>query len=133
MALAAGSATPLVGMGMVALALSVSSLALLVVGGIVAGIGQGMSFRAGLTAVNLASPEDRRGEVASSFFVIAYLAISLPVVGVGVLADLAGLRPAGLIFAAIVAALALTVLVLLTRGRGPADARPGRAPYAGLA
>lgn len=64
---------------------------------------------------------------------IAYLAISLPVVGVGVLADLAGLRPAGLTFAAIVATLALTVLVLLTRGRGSADARPGRAPSAGLA
>jgi MFS family permease len=123
-ALAAGSATLIAGMGLVALALAVSSLALLVAGGIVAGLGQGMSFRAGLTAVNLASPENRRGEVASSFFVIAYLALSLPVVGVGVLADLAGLRPAGLTFAAIVAALALTVLVLLTRGRRAVGDRP---------
>jgi MFS family permease len=122
-ALAAGSATLIAGMAVIALALAVSSLALLVAGGLVAGFGQGMSFRAGLTAVNLAAPEDHRGEVASSFFVIAYVAISLPVVGVGVLGELAGLRSAGLVFAAIVAALALTVLVLLIRDRGAADAR----------
>jgi MFS family permease len=122
-ALAAGSATLIAGMVVIALALAVSSLALLVAGGLVAGFGQGMSFRAGLTAINLAAPEDHRGEVASSFFVIAYVAISLPVVGVGVLGELAGLRSAGLIFSAIVAALALTVLVLLTRDRGAADAR----------
>ena len=120
-ALAAGSATLIAGMAVFALGLAVSSLALLVAGGLVAGFGQGMSFRAGLTAVNLAAPEDHRGEVASSFFVVAYVAISLPAVGVGVLGELAGLRSAGLIFAAIVAALALTVLVLLTRDRGPAD------------
>jgi hypothetical protein len=65
--------------------------------------------------VNDASPPDRRGEVASSFFVIAYVAISLPVVGVGVVAELSGLRTAGIIFAATVAAAALTVLILLSR------------------
>jgi MFS family permease len=114
-ALPAGCAALIAGMGLLALALAVSSLALLVAGGVVAGVGQGLSFRAGLAAVNQASPADRRGEVASSFFVVAYLAISLPVVGVGVAAELAGLRAAGLLFAAVVAALALTVLVLLTR------------------
>jgi hypothetical protein len=123
MALAAGSALLIAGMAVVAVALTVSSLALLVAGGTVAGFGQGLSFRAGLSAVNLAAPEDHRGEVASSFFVIAYVAISVPVVGVGVLGELAGLRSAGLIFAAIVAALALTVLVLLTHDRGAADTR----------
>jgi ABC-type phosphate transport system permease subunit len=69
--------------------------------------------------------------VASSFFVVAYVAISVPVVGVGVLGELAGLRSAGLIFSAIVAALALTVLVLLTRDRGAAEARRESATSAG--
>jgi MFS family permease len=123
-ALAAGPAALIAGTGLIALALALSSLALLVAGGIVAGFGQGMSFRAGLTAVNLASPEGRRGEVASSYFVVAYVAISLPVVGVGVLGELAGLRAAGLIFVAIAAALALTALTLLTRSRERAHARP---------
>jgi hypothetical protein len=89
----------------------------------VAGLGQGLSFRAGLAAINDASPADRRGEVASSFFVVAYVAISVPVVGVGVVAQLASLRAAGLIFTAIVAALALTVLALL-RAQGSSEREP---------
>jgi MFS family permease len=116
-ALAGGSALLIAGTAVIALALALSSLALLVAGGMVAGFGQGMSFRAGLTAVNRAAPENHRGEVASSFFVVAYVAISVPVVGVGLLGELAGLRTAGLIFVGIVAALALTALVLLTRDR----------------
>ena len=113
-ALVAGSAGLLAGMGVLALGLGVSALALVVAGGVVAGLGQGLSFRAGLAAVNEASPPARRGEVASSFFVVAYVAISLPVVGVGLLAQLEGLRAAGLIFAAAVAALAAIVLALVT-------------------
>jgi hypothetical protein len=73
--------------------------------------------------VNEASPPDHRAEVASSFFVVAYVAISLPIVGEGLLAQVVGLRPAGLIFAAVVAALALAVLILLTVQTG---ARRGR-------
>jgi biotin transporter BioY len=56
--------------------------------------------------VNDAAPPARRAEVASSFFVVAYVAISLPVVGVGLLAQVMGLRAAGLLFTAAVAALA---------------------------
>jgi MFS family permease len=101
-------------MGLIALALAISSLAALIAGGVIAGLGQGLSFRAGLAAVNEASPAEQRGEVASSFFVVAYVAISVPVVGVGVLSELAGLRTAGLVFVAVVMALALTVLALLS-------------------
>jgi predicted MFS family arabinose efflux permease len=111
-ALAAGSAGLLAGMGLLALGLGLSSLSLLLAGGIVAGLGQGVSFRAGLAAVNEAAPAQHRAEIASTFFVVAYIAISLPVVGVGVLVSLAGLRTAGLVFAALVAALAAAVLVL---------------------
>jgi MFS family permease len=103
------------GMGLLALGLAVPSLALLVVGGVVAGLGQGLSFRAGLAGVNAAAPPEERAEVASSFFVVAYLAISVPVIGVGVLAESVGLRTAGLVFAALVAAIAAVVLALLAR------------------
>ena len=75
-------------------------------GGWVAGFGQGLSFRPGLAAVNAAAPEARRAEVASIFFVVAYVAISVPVVGEGLLAQLTSLRTAGLVFAAAVAAIA---------------------------
>jgi MFS family permease len=117
-ALPLGCGALIAGMGLLALGLAVSSLALLVLGAVVAGSGQGLSLRAGLAAVNAEAPASRRAEVASSFFVIAYVAVSLPVVGEGVLADAAGLRPAGLVFAAVVAVLSAVVLVLLAQTRG---------------
>jgi MFS family permease len=100
----------------IALSLGLSSLALLVLGGIVAGFGQGLSFRAGLAALNAGAPAERRAEVASSFFVVAYVALSIPVIGVGILTQAAGLRVAGLVFTLAVAALAATVLVLVSAG-----------------
>jgi MFS family permease len=117
-ALSGGCLALIAGMGLVALGLAASSLALMVAGGIVAGVGQGAAFRAGLTAVNEASPPEHRAEVASSFFVVAYVAISVPIVGEGLLAQVVGLRSAGLIFAAAVAALALAGLTLLTAQTG---------------
>jgi MFS family permease len=118
-AMSAGCGALIGGMGALALGLADSSLALLVLGGVAAGCGQGLSFRAGLAAVNAGSPAARRAEVASSFFVVAYVAISIPVIGEAVLAQAAGLRPAGEAFAAGVAALSAVVLVLLARSRGP--------------
>ncbi len=114
-ALPLGCAMLIAGMGLLALGLAVSSLALLVVGGVAAGFGQGLSFRAALAGLNGGAPPGQRAEVASSFFVVAYVAISVPVIGVGVLADSASLRTAGLIFAGVVAALAAAALVLLLR------------------
>ena len=115
------------GMALLALGLGLSSLALLVAGGVIAGLGQGLSFRAGLASLNARAPAAERAAVASSFFVVAYVAISLPVIGEGALAQATGLRPAGIAFAAIVAALSATVLMLL------AGNRAHRAGSAGLA
>lgn len=125
-ALPAGCVGLVVGMALLALGLAGSTLALLLAGGMIAGFGQGLAFRAGLTAVNAGSPAEHRAEVASAFFVVTYVALSLPVIGVGVLAEAAGLRTAGLIFAAVVAALAAIVLVLLVREARPASMRPWR-------
>jgi MFS family permease len=122
-AIPAGCLALIVGMGTLALGLAVSAMALLVLGGVIAGFGQGLSFRAGLAAVNARSPAEQRGAVASSFFVVMYAAISLPVIGVGVLAQAAGLRPAGLTFAAAIAALSATVLALVRRGRATSAVR----------
>jgi len=73
-------------MAALALGLAFSSLALLVLGGVVAGLGQGLTFRAGLAAVNTGAPAERRAEVASSYFVVMYVALAIPVIGEGVLA-----------------------------------------------
>ncbi|OHV37146.1 MFS transporter [Pseudofrankia sp. EUN1h] len=110
-----GCVVLVVGVGLVALALVFGSLALLVVGGVTAGVGQGLSFAAGLGALLAAAAPAARAQTSSAFFVVAYIALSVPVVGIGVLATLTTLRTAGLIFVAVVGLLALTVLVLLRR------------------
>jgi MFS family permease len=110
------------GMALLALGLAFSSLALLVLGGVVAGFGQGLTFRAGLAALNAGAPAERRAEVASSFFVVLYVGLAIPVIGEGLLAREVGLRPAGLVFAGVVAALSAGVLALLDR-RDPSGQR----------
>jgi hypothetical protein len=116
-ALPVGCGGLILGMALLAAGLASSSLALLIAGAVTAGIGQGLSFRAGLAGVNQASPAESRGEVASSFFVVAYVAISIPVIGEGVLAQVSSLKLAGLVFAGVVAALSAVVLLLLARRR----------------
>jgi len=131
LAIPAGARALIAGMGFLALGLAASSLALLVLGGVIAGLGQGLSFRAALAAVNESSPAAQRGAVASSFFVVLYIAISVPVIGEGVLAQGIGLRAAGLTFAALVAALSATVLVLQAHtDRPPTGARAAARPDA---
>ncbi|OAR24587.1 hypothetical protein A8W25_19595 [Streptomyces sp. ERV7] len=101
------------GMALISCALLAASLPLLVVGALTAGAGQGLSFRAGVTDVGEHSPPERRAEITSALFVVLYVAISIPVVGVGIMAVTLGLRTSGLIFSACVALLAATTAVLL--------------------
>jgi MFS family permease len=135
-AIPSGAVALIVGMGSLALSLAISSLALLVLGAVIAGFGQGLSFRGGLTQVNERSPAAQRGTVASAFFVVMYIAISLPVIGEGVLAQAVGLRAAGLTFAAVVAALSAGVLIRVARthrGTGNAPATGGSVARVGSA
>lgn len=118
-ALLVGAAGLVVGVVVVGLSLAAASLLLLVVGAAVAGVGQGMSFRAGLGAVNAGSPAERRSEVASSFFLVLYVAISVPVIGVGVASGLFGLVTAGVAFSGVVALIAAAAFVSLLLQREP--------------
>ena len=86
----------------------------------VAGVGQGISFSRGLAAVAERTPADRRAEVSSTYFVVAYVAISLPVVGEGLAAQDWGLRTAGVSFAiavAVLSAICLVAIVVQETGR----------------
>jgi MFS family permease len=114
-AVAIGCAILVAGMVIVALALEFSSLALLIAGSLVSGVGQGISFSRGLAAVAERTPPERRAEVSSSYFVVAYVAIAVPVVGVGLAAGAWGLRTTGVSFAIAVAVLAAVCLVAILR------------------
>ncbi|HJF68597.1 MAG TPA: MFS transporter [Staphylococcus kloosii] len=108
-----GSGTLIVGVILVGISLLLSSYVLLLIGAIVSGLGQAFSFRAGLSTVNSVSPQDKQAEITSTFFTIAYIAISIPVVGVGLLQLGLSIQGAGLTFSIIVVLLAIISLVLL--------------------
>lgn len=108
-----GSVVLMIGITFVGFALHLRSLIILLIGAIVSGIGQAFSFRAGLASVNAKTSAGDRGEVSSSFFTIAYIALSIPVVGVGLLAKWIGIQMAGIVFSIVIALLALIALVLL--------------------
>jgi MFS family permease len=113
LALPTGCAVLILGLAGVAGALVWSSLALLVAGTAVLGIGHGLIFRNGMAAITQRSPADRRAGAVSSFFVVAYVGISVPVVLVGLATTRWGLRTAGIAFTAAVAVVALAALIIV--------------------
>jgi MFS family permease len=112
-AVALGCAILVAGMVILAVALHLSSLAGLIAAAIVSGTGQGISFSRGLAAVAERTPPERRAEVSSTYFVVAYVALSLPVIGEGLAARTWGLRTAGVAFAVAVAVLAVICLAAI--------------------
>ncbi|BBY62654.1 MFS transporter [Mycolicibacterium helvum] len=127
-AVALGCAILAVGMGVLAAALHYSSLAGLITAAVVSGIGQGISFSRGLAAVAQRTPAQRRAEVSSTYFVVAYIAISIPVIGEGFAAQAWGLRTGGTVFAAAIGVLALACLAaILWQESGE---KSGRSTYA---
>lgn len=114
-ALLAGTCVLTAGVIVVGYGLHASSIALLEVGGLIAGAGQGMSFHSALSRATASSAPSGRGAAASSFFVICYLGISLPVLGLGVLTRAYGLLPAGQVFAALIVVVGLATMTMLLR------------------
>jgi len=103
------------GVALLGFAVGTESLGTLIASASVVGIGQGLVIGAGLAAINQRAPVERRGETASSFFVVMYVGLSVPVIGVGVVANATSLKTAGIVFSAAVAALVLVVLASLAR------------------
>jgi MFS family permease len=114
-----------VGLVLVVAAILASSLGLLVAGGIVAGIGAGVSFKAAVAAVIELAPPTARGETLAGLFLIAYLGISLPVVLLGVLLEYVAIHPSIIAFGVLMLVLlgVAAVMVLGGRRRGVAAAR----------
>jgi len=108
---------------LIAVAVLAPSLSALLAASVVVGLGTGSAVSAGLRAINAGVPAERRGAAVSAFFAILYTILALPAIGVGIVIELSNLRWAAGIFTALVAALAVTVLLSLTRRPTPATAR----------
>jgi hypothetical protein len=110
-------------MGLLAAGLAGTSLSLVIASAIIAGLGQGLCMRAGLEAVNARAPAQRRAGVASSFFIVMYVGIALPVIGMGIAATRLGLQTAGIALSIAVAVIAAIALATTLIPRAPGDAR----------
>lgn len=107
----------IVAAGLLALTMWVAALAPLLIGAALNGVAAGVAIGHGLATITTRAAPEHRGEAVSTFFAILYGMLGVPVVGVGLLIQVVGLRTAGEIFSAVVALLALAVLLSLTRGR----------------
>ncbi len=122
-AVVAGCALLVVAMIVLMAALRFANLPGLIAAAVLAGTGQGLGFGRGLAAVSDRTPPERRAEVSSAYFLVAYLAVLLPVVGFGAAAQAWGLQRAGEAFAAIVGVLAVACLTTIAvQQRRPAPA-----------
>jgi MFS family permease len=111
------------GAGLLAVSMTVGSMTILLCGAVVAGLGQGGIFAASITAVTAVSPNDRKAEVTALLFVVIYLSVALPVLGLGVAVELSGLRTPGIAFAVLVLLLSMGALFALRRRRKRAPVR----------
>ena len=76
----------------IVIAASTETTALFWLGTLIGGAGFGVAFLGGLRALSVAIPPQHRAEVMSAFYVVAYLAISVPAVIAGVLVTPLGLH-----------------------------------------
>jgi MFS family permease len=97
----------------------VTSLAVFVVGGVIAGIGDGLLFgRALSTASALAQPA-RRGEVLGLLYLAAYIGLTIPALAIGVILEVISPTATLIGFAVATAALAITAGATLLQHRQP--------------
>ncbi|MCX5304614.1 MULTISPECIES: MFS transporter [unclassified Streptomyces] len=104
---------------LIALAMAITSLVPLLIGAAVNGLATGIAISHGIGGITTHGDPQHRGASVSTFFAILYSMLAVPAIGVGVLIRATSLRPAGEIFSALVALLALTVLLSLARSGVP--------------
>jgi hypothetical protein len=111
--------------GLLALVLAspAHSTALLVIGAILAGAGHGVAFLAAQDELTRIAPAQQRAEVSAAFYVCIYLGVSVPVIGIGLVAVTTTLYTAITTFAAVTGGGALILAAWHLRNRGKAPSR----------
>lgn len=106
-----GMAAVPVGMALLVAALPAASPPLFLAGAVLSAGGSGAAFRSGMALLTARTPAERTGEVVSSYLVAAYLGLTLPVIGVGLLVSTTSLLVAASVFAVVVSLLAAVGIV----------------------
>jgi MFS family permease len=103
------------GLALVTVAITVSSLPVLIAGGIVTGSGVGVIFKSAIGTVIAISPTNTRGEALAGLFLVSYVGMALPVVLLGLIMQTVPLVPSVVMFGAAMLALIVITAVALTR------------------
>lgn len=91
------------------------SLPLLAIASALAGIVLALGYRGSLQVVNQIAPDQRRGEVVSSYLIAVFLGNALPVIGVGVMSTLVDPSVATITFASVIGSLSVAALAAAWR------------------
>jgi MFS family permease len=114
---AAGLAAEAAGLIMVAAGMGTANLALFLVGGAVAGAGAGVLFKTAVGSVAAMAPPALRGEALAGLFLIAYLGMIIPSVGMGIAAEYIAATTAMYWFAGLLLVFLAAITALLARTR----------------
>ncbi|QUH01844.1 MFS transporter [Saccharopolyspora erythraea] len=106
-----GSTTLIAGLLVTAVSLPLLSPVVFFGGAITTGVGFGLTFMGATRRVVHAAPAHARGETLAAYFVVAYVAISAPVVVAGFVAAPLGLATTFYLFAATIGLAAASMLV----------------------
>jgi MFS family permease len=104
-----GLALFLLVLALIVAGLSQASLGLFLAGTAVGGIAVGCVFLGSLSTANRLAPPERRGQVVSSYFVLCYLGLTIPVIGVGISSE-----SFGIFRSVLVCSIGLAVLTVLS-------------------
>jgi MFS family permease len=119
----AGLSVLLAGLALIVAALAVASMALFLAGTVVTGAAVGAVFLGSLATANRLAPPGRRGQAISTYFVLCYCGLVIPVIGVGVAAGFIGDFPAVLALSILLAVLCTVALASIARAVAPAGRR----------
>jgi Major Facilitator Superfamily len=118
-----GLAVLIAGLAVLAASLDVASYPLFLAGTVICGAAVGAAFSGALaTALNVAAPGEL-GRVSSLFYLIAYVGITIPVIGAGIGVAEAGILPTFVIVGTVLAVFDLAALTYLRRR--PPENSPG--------
>ena len=116
-ALAGGTAALVIGVCVTLAGVQLHSTGAFFIGSVIAGMGFGSAFNGTMRSlVPLAEAHERAG-LMSTFFVLSYLAFSLPAIAAGLLAGHIGLQAASVGYGLLLVALGCLALVLMARSK----------------
>ena len=110
-----GLALFLLVLALIVAGLSQASFGLFLVGTAGAGIAVGCVFIGSLSTANRLAPAERRAQVVSSYFVLCYLGLAVPVIGVGISSEHFGIFRSVLVCSIALAVLSLVSLAVFQR------------------